>query len=207
MTGLRKIVIRTLALSFFLSIFLLNSVIAADAPLKEGKVDLGALEATPVFQFLTDTATHKVGNRIAIFAYSNYGFGPQNELAPEFYLDGVIYPEIKGSDSMWVLSFAPFSSTGFHVAGVKVYIRDASQSNQLRSGIATTDAELAAIAAQLATETDPAVIAQLQQQQSEKQAHRAYLVNSLAEIRTLVKTETYLFYVYPAASPESLSKN
>lgn len=174
--------------SFFLLCALSVSPLANAADI----VDYGA---SPVFKFFPNPELPMVGEAIKIFAQADYSFGPQQELAPEFILDNATFTPVQTTESLWILSVPAYHEVKSHFLAVNVYVRNAKEAGQIRAALNENEADLQEIIQMISTETDPAKLAYLQAQKSEKEKYRTRLNAQLTALRVFLKSEGLSFSV------------
>ncbi len=98
---------------------------------------------------------------------------------------------------LWIYNAGQFTELRSHALSVKVFIQDKNAAVLLTEAITNLDAQITILDEQIAIETDPAILAQLNSDRTDKLAQKNDLIQTLASFKTEVATEVFNFEITP----------
>ena len=92
---------------------------------------------------------------------------------------------------LWIYNAGALSEVKSHVLSAKIFIQDKNAAALLTEAITNITSQIVNLDAQIAIETDPVVLAQLTASRVDKVSQKNDLIQTLANLKTLVATENY----------------
>lgn len=96
---------------------------------------------------------------------------------------------------LWIYNAGQFTEVKSHTLSTKVFIQDKNAAVLLTEAITNLDAQIVVLDEQIAIETDPAVLEQLNSDRTDKLAQKNDLIQTLASLKTEIATEAFNFEI------------
>lgn len=134
-----------------------------------------------------------IGEQATVFLHpaTNYASPDRVRLLLDAAVDGVPVTALHPSQDMWVLQLGPYLQAGSHDVMVTAFLENADEADELRAGITAHTQVIADLDDEIANETDPARLVQLQEERATKVAERTEMQATLAGLKREIGVDTF----------------